>query len=110
MSEFRQAAMEALQARIERLEQRIEDERHAHRDTANERNQLAGDVTTLTSRVRQLEEALKEIANNPHNVYPDKTEPYTIGVVDGHRCASSIARKALGPNWYKAALAGKETP
>ncbi len=61
-----QGEVNTLQQTVGRLEQRIEDERHAHRDTANERNQAEGDIRilkaerdTLAQRVLELEEGLR---------------------------------------------------
>jgi hypothetical protein len=43
-------------------------------------------------------EALRGIKNSPHCNYDNRqtgSGQYGIGVVDGHRCAASLARKAL---------------
>ncbi len=51
------------------------------------------ELAALTARVKELEEALQKIANNPDcNI---SGSDYRIGVADGHRCQAEIARAAL---------------
>jgi len=54
------------------------------------------EVTALEAENAQLREALENIANHPHSTYSSVSQ-YDIGVVDGHRCAASIARAVLNP-------------
>ena len=51
--------------------------------------------------IRELREALREIAEHPHCIYDHPTNTghahsnYGIGCADGHRCAATVAKIAL---------------
>ena len=49
-------------------------------------------LTEATGRIRELEYALREIAEHPHCKSTDEWDTAHAG---GHRCAAEIARKAL---------------
>lgn len=57
--------------------------------------QVAGLNDTLKAALARVRAALENIANHPHQSYPDNCGPYEIGVSDGHRCAANEARAAL---------------
>lgn len=60
---------------------------------------LVKDWEAAEARVRELTEALERVATEHQNydIRPGLivSEQYQIGVVDGHRCAASIARAVL---------------
>ena len=58
--------------------------------------ELGKRFAALEAENAQLREALEDIANHPHSTYSSVSQ-YDIGVVDGHRCAASIARAVLNP-------------
>lgn len=51
-------------------------------------------IDPRAARIAELEAALREIAEHPHQSY----EVSSIEVADGHRCAANIARRALNPS------------
>ena len=52
----------------------------------------------LLGRIAELEAALLEIRDLPYCDYTANANSYGLGVADGHRLCSSIARKALEQN------------
>jgi hypothetical protein len=66
---------------------------YADEDTAF--SELAHHAERLERELGAAVEALEEIANSPHSVYPGSPTQYKIGVVDGHRCAAGSARAVL---------------
>ena len=52
-------------------------------------------LARLQDRVKELENALEEIASSPHCSYENNPGEYGTGVADGHRCAANMARQAL---------------
>jgi len=62
-----------------------------HRDGHAAVTKEPNDREQLLARISELESALREIAEHPHQSY----EVSSVDVADGHRCAGNIARAAL---------------
>ena len=60
-----------------------------------ELEEWAEETYQLRKRIKELEAALRGIANSPHCSYENNPGEYGTGVADGHRCAANMARKAL---------------
>ena len=50
-------------------------------------------IDWLIDRVEEVEEILRDIITTDHCIY-NGNDQYGIGVVDGHRCAANMSRKA----------------
>ena len=56
-------------------------------------------ITRMAYQIRRYHAALTEIAHSPHQTAGGGNS-YSIGVQDGHRCAATIAKQALGEEVY----------
>ena len=61
----------------------------------DEMNKLGNEIVTLRDERDRLRSALERISTEHCAYKTDCNSPYDIGVVDGHRCAATIAKAAL---------------
>lgn len=88
---------------VERVHQALGDYGIPGEDLWDAVARLRREAQEAAAREAVLTQALRRVADDPHQAYtdpnapadPPETRQYKIGVADGHRCAASIARLPL---------------